>query len=127
MGCGGSKNEVIKTSSDITEEADNNNITKNKAVTQTKGIYFWSNYKLMINIYLSMLNDTIQKKSRQGLSLQYVVNKTYSKMMLSIHPYDHGKTNWLKLNIKTYTELEVKVFPNISIFTEEDTKEALFK
>lgn len=36
MGCGGSKNEVIKTSSDITEEADNNNITKNKAVTQTK-------------------------------------------------------------------------------------------
>ena len=40
MGCGGSKNEVIKTSSDITEEADNNNITKNKAVTQTKGIHF---------------------------------------------------------------------------------------
>ena len=50
-----------------------------------------------------------------------------SKKMLSIPPYDDRKTNWLKLNIKTYTEREVKVFPNISIFTEEDTKEALFK
>ena len=57
----------------------------------------------IINWWLiSILSDTIQKKSRKGWSLQCVVNQTFSKMMLSIHPYDDRKTNWLKLNIKTY-------------------------